>query len=512
MVENNMKNNHLIYLVSFFSGFLSLAQEIIWIRLISFAGMTVPQTFSYTLALFLMGIACGASIGKSICKKNTHVKLWILGKFFLLAAIVDIILITLVYVFTKSFNISILFLGLCVFICACIRGTIFPLIHHVGTAQVKTGSQISNVYFSNVFGSALAPVLISFIALDYLNTQQVYLLICFFTIIIAVLCLNSEKLKYVGVTLAIVTLLLMFIPDKIFYEFSKKEDYLNPQLSAYPSQIFENKHGFIQVYDQGKDRVVYGANVYDGKLNTNIFHNSNGIDRAYLLPVLKPDAQEILVSGLSTGSWVKVLSMMPNLKKITVIEINPAYIDLIKTDPIVSDILKDKRIEIIFDDGRKWIKKQSNEKYDIILMNTTWYWRAYASNLLSQDFLNILKSHMKPKGILYYNTTQSADAYYTATKVFPYVYKYKFMVLSSMQPISLEDHNNIQTNLCKLVRYSTQNPVFKDQNDCSLASEIILQTPLVPYDRINFSEFSRHKPEVITDDNMITEYKYGKGL
>ena len=226
MVENNMKNNHLIYLVSFFSGFLSLAQEIIWIRLISFAGMTVPQTFSYTLALFLMGIACGASIGKSICKKNTHVKLWILGKFFLLAAIVDIILITLVYVFTKSFNISILFLGLCVFICACIRGTIFPLIHHVGTAQVKTGSQISNVYFSNVFGSALAPVLISFIALDYLNTQQVYLLICFFTIIIAVLCLNSEKLKYVGVTLAIVTLLLMFIPDKIFYEFSKIKGFI----------------------------------------------------------------------------------------------------------------------------------------------------------------------------------------------------------------------------------------------------------------------------------------------
>ena len=51
-----MKNNHLIYVVSFFSGFLSLAQEIIWMRLISFAGMTVPQTFSYTLALFSYNI------------------------------------------------------------------------------------------------------------------------------------------------------------------------------------------------------------------------------------------------------------------------------------------------------------------------------------------------------------------------------------------------------------------------------------------------------------------------
>ena len=394
------------------------------------------------------------------------------------------------------------------FICAAIRGIAFPLIHHIGTQQIKTGSQISNVYFSNVFGSSIAPLLISFVALDYLNTQQVYILVCILTLTISILCFNQNKIKIIISVFSAISLSLLFVPEKIFYKLSKN----SYQDKVYHTRIIENKNGFIQIYQEEKDQIVFGANVYDGKLNTDIFHNSNGIDRAYLLPVLKPEAKDILVIGLSTGSWVKVLSMMPNIEKITVIEINPAYIDLIKTDPIVSDILKDKRIEIIFDDGRKWIKKQSNEKYDIILMNTTWYWRAYASNLLSQDFLNILKSHMKPKGILYYNTTQSADAYYTATKVFPYVYKYKFMVLSSMQPISLEDHNNIQTNLCKLVRYSTQNPVFKDQNDCSLASEIILQTPLVPYDRINFSEFSRHKPEVITDDNMITEYKYGKGL
>ena len=231
-----------------------------------------------------------------------------------------------------------------------------------------------------------------------------------------------------------------------------------------------------------------------------------------MLPVLKPEAKDILVIGLSTGSWVKVLSMMPNIEKITVIEINPAYIELIKTDPIVSDILKDKRIEIIFDDGRKWIKRKTDEKFDIILMNTTWYWRAYASNLLSQNFLNILKPHMKPDSILFYNTTQSADAYYTASKVFPYVYKYKFMVLTSMQPIVLENHDDIQKNLCKLVRYYNQIPVFKNRQECSLASDILLKTPLVPYDRIDFSEFSSHQPELITDDNMITEYKYGKGL
>ena len=502
-----MKNNHLVYILSFFSGFFSLSLEIIWMRIISFAGMSVPQAFSYTLALFLIGIAIGANIGKKLCKDSQKIKLESIGYIFLTASIIDILLITLAFFSAKS-SIFIIIAGFFVFICAAIRGIAFPLIHHIGTQQIKTGSQISNVYFSNVFGSSIAPLLISFIALDYLNTQQVYILVCILTLIISILCFTNNQVKKIISILPAISLSLLFIPEKIFYELSKN----SYQNNVYPTRIIENKHGFIQVYQEKEDQIVFGANVYDGKLNTDIFHNSNGIDRAYLLPVLKPEAKDILVIGLSTGSWVKVLSMMPNIEKITVIEINPAYIELIKTDPIVSDILKDKRIEIIFDDGRKWIKRKTDKKFDIILMNTTWYWRAYASNLLSQDFLNIVKSHMKPKGILFYNTTQSADAYYTASKVFPYVYKYKFMVLNSMQPIALEDHNNIHNNLCKLVRYSTQKPVFKDQQDCSLASDIILQTPLVPYDRIDFSEFSSHQPEVITDDNMITEYKYGKGL
>ena len=40
-------------ILSFLSGFLSLGLEVIWIRLFSFYGATLPQIFSLTLALFL---------------------------------------------------------------------------------------------------------------------------------------------------------------------------------------------------------------------------------------------------------------------------------------------------------------------------------------------------------------------------------------------------------------------------------------------------------------------------
>lgn len=497
-------NNKLVYTISFFSGFLSLAQEIIWMRFISFLGMSVPQTFSYTLALFLIGIAVGAHLGKKICKNNKKLEISYLGNTFFIAGIIDILLIIFVYWYSHYLTPSVLVLGVCVFICAAVRGIIFPMVHHVGTEVSKTGAQISNVYFSNVFGSALAPLLISFVALDFFNTQQVYLIICLLTLVVAGLCQNNLKIKLLSFSFIIVPLALTFLPEKIFHEFSKN----SYQENIYPNFIMENKHGVIQVYENNKDQVVFGANVYDGKLNTNIFHNSNGIDRAYLIATLNPKAENILVIGLSTGSWAKVLSFMPNIKKMTIIEINPNYIELIKLYPEVKGLLDDPRVEIVVDDGRKWLKKNSINKFDTILMNTSWHWRAYSSNLLSQNFIKIINQNLKENGLAFYNTTESMNTYATAKTVFPYVYQYKFFVLGSKQPQVL-NVEMLAHNLCRMRDSITQMATFRDQQECKKAANIIYENELIPFEKIQLRD--RHK-QVITDDNMITEFKYGKGL
>ena len=501
-----MPNKFTVYVIAFFSGFLSLGQEIVWMRLVSFVGMSVPQTFSFTLAVFLLGIAVGAQIGKNICKKHQTLSSTVIGKMFLYAATVDIILLAMLCLI-PSLGLSMLFLGLSVFCCAMVRGTVFPMVHHLGTTYSKTGAQISNVYFTNVFGSALAPLLISFIALDFLNTQQTYILICVITILAAGLCMEKAYQKIPIIILSLTLVFGLLLPEKLIHQLSQ-----NPsESSRYPSEIFESKYGFIQVYSTAQsDKAVYGSNVYDGKFNTSLFHNTNGIDRAYFLTTVKPNAKAALVIGLSTGSWAKVLNSMPHLEKITIVEINPDYIDLIKSEPMVADLLQDNRIEFIFDDGRKWIKTHDKNKYDIILMNTTWHWRAYSSNLLSKDFMTLLNTHLNPEGVLFYNSTNSLDAYHTARSVFPYVYKYKNFVMASQQTIDAK-YPHIPDQLCQLIDHKTQKPLFPDHASCTKAAEEITKNEFIPYNAIDFSQLHR-EPEIITDDNMITEFKYGKGL
>ncbi len=305
--------------------------------------------------------------------------------------------------------------------------------------------------------------------------------------------------------MSLVSLTALILPEKIFHELSK-DSY---QANQYPSQLIENKYGFIQVYDSKSDKVVYGANVYDGKLNTDIFQDTNGIDRAYLLTAIKPKAKTALVIGLSTGSWVQVLTSMPSLEKMTIIEINPAYVDFIRENPEVSKLLEDDRVEIIFDDGRKYLKQHQENTYDIILMNTTWHWRAYVSSLLSADFLTIIKKSLAEDGVVYYNTTGSLDAYHTAQNIFDYTYQYKNFVLASTDEVVLNSVD-IQRNLCALENYRTKKPVFENEQECQQAAKHIIDNPLTPYNDIDTSSLNR-EPELITDNNMITEYRYGQG-
>src|SRR3954465_4492433 len=51
-------------------GFLSLSQEILWVRYVGFTAQAIPWAFAFVLAIYLLGIARGAMIGREYCEKT----------------------------------------------------------------------------------------------------------------------------------------------------------------------------------------------------------------------------------------------------------------------------------------------------------------------------------------------------------------------------------------------------------------------------------------------------------
>ena len=184
--------------------------------------------------------------------------------------------------------------------------------------------------------------------------------------------------------------------------------------------VVQNRQGVIHTVSlpDGEPDIVLGGNVYDGRVNAEMRINYNGLDRALVLFAVHPRPERVLVIGLSTGAWARILSSSPRVKEMVAVEINPGYLDVIAKYPQVSGVLSDPRVKIVIDDGRRWLRRNPGEAFDLIVQNTTFSWRAYSTNLLSREYMQLTASHLKPGGIAAFNSTFSADVLETARAVF----------------------------------------------------------------------------------------------
>lgn len=143
-----------------------------------------------------------------------------------------------------------------------------------------------------------------------------------------------------------------------------------------------------------------------------------------VLAALRPNPKKVLVIGLSIGSWNYLISGFPGVEQIDVVEINPGYLRLMADYPRQNEAMNDPRVRLHVGDGRKFLRKIPEGTYDLVVMNTSFHWRAYVSMLLRREFLTLARSRMAPGGLLAFNTTGSRDALYTAASVFPHAYLY----------------------------------------------------------------------------------------
>lgn len=482
-------------------GFLSLSQEILWVRLISFTYQSVPQSFAFVLCYFLIGIALGAEVGKRVCTKGldlVQASAWLLT----LGACVDF-MIPGIYGWACTNGANPLIAELLIISSALFKSALFPIVHHLGSMGTRRGLgvSVSTVYFANIVGSTLGPLVTGFVLLDRFGVQQAFTLICAGDLLLATFCFALVRNWAFMAATAITLPLTLFVS-------TPTSTLMQQVIKASPKRIIENRHGIIHVLAGGKGGdVVFGGNAYDGCINTSLNTNSNMIHRVYALAALHPNPKRVLVIGMSSGAWTQVISAFQGVERIDVVEINSGYLELLKDYPEVSDILKNPKIHIAIDDGRRWLKRNPQEKYDLIVMNTTWHWRSYASNLLSVEFIRLIQSHMNPGAILAYNSTWSMDAFKTAAAVFPHAYLYANFIFAG----DWDFRNGLKNGLERIVAMQLDHQPLFNRNDPSDLKAIhsVLDVPFQTFSAIQ----KNGRPfEIITEQNMITEYKYGKGM
>jgi spermidine synthase len=489
--------------LSFVIGFLSLSTEIVWVRIIGFGYETLPPAFSFVLACYLVGIALGAALGKRLCERTQN--LYGAAALMLsLSALVDVVSPTYVSGVIATDTAALSLPALAIICTAALKSSLFPIVHHLGSVATgpRVGRSVSRIYFGNIMGATLGPLVTGFIAFDYLSTDECLGVAAAIALLAAAACvLKSSRHQLIGVPLLASMIASAIAMRSIVPGAGSLASLANGGSGAMTGYI-ANSHGIIHTALTRGGEFIFGGNVYDGIATTNVDTNPNGLDRVYLLALVHPHVKRVLSVGLSGGAWIRALQGFPEIERIDVIEINPGYVELARRYPQLAGFLKDSRVHIHIDDGRRWLRRNPTARFDAIVQNTTYHWRANVGNLLSREYFLECSQHLSPGGIFLGNTTGSYDVFTTAQSVFPATYRYANFMFAS-------DHSLVK-DMTRLWQVRRPDGKLFHPGEAQHTS-VLVRLSTVPMEPA--AQFlARHKTagEIITDDNLLSEYRHGR--
>ena len=501
-----------VLLIAFVAGFISLSQEIVWMRPVSYATQGAPQVFGQILGVFLVGVAAGAWKAKQLCEAGLRDPVRRLGNNFVLAGAVYFLAMPLfgsAMVVSRGLGVPLAYL--LVGVVAYLMGLVLPLLARLDGGSKSTaarGAGVSYVYAANVLGATAGPLLTGFVLLDHLTFAECALLVTMLTVgtgLVLRLCsrgAGARSHRAIAGALAVAATALLLYPSLYLQLPERLRD--GPSYSALTpfSRVVQNRSGVLAVRPGEQGDKMYGGGIYDGTFNVNVVSNGNDVRRAFLIGALHPRPRRVLEIGLATGSWTWVLKSHEAVESITVVEINRGYEQIIQSYPLQREVLASPKVTLHYDDGRRWLMRNPEERFDFVLMNTTYHWRSNMTNLLSREFMLLVRAHLAPGGVLYFNTTRDEDAGRTAASVFEHVTGYATFIAASDHPFDMSVAER-RENLLRFTRAGRS--LYEQEGGEGMAL----------LDTMASTDFSERAPayranpdlQVITDDNMLPEFK-----
>ncbi|MBP7948176.1 MAG: methyltransferase domain-containing protein [Verrucomicrobiales bacterium] len=426
-----------VLLLAALSGYVALSWEIVWARLYNYVTGSKAVAFGAMLGSYLLGLAIGSLLSMRWQKKESQASLRSLVLLMLSAGLLAFLVVPLAswlvvplpaekWVWLGESLGSVNLPGWAfslplVAVAAALQGTVLPLLCHVAIApDHRAGARLSYVYLANIIGSGAGSLLTGFVLMDCFKLQTIAGILTVAAVLLVVLVAGKQAFRQ-AVSAVVATVLLAaaaatgWVHQGLWERLYWKDQYGGQAPFAF---VQETRHGVVTV-DQ--NRHVYGNGAYDGVINTTLEPGDYHV-RPYFISAVHPaPLKRVLVIGVSAGAWTQIIASHPDQPQVDCVEISHGYLEVIRAYPQVSSILDHPdRIRIHIDDGRRWLKRNPDARFDCILMNTTHHWREFASALLSKEFLTLAKRHLNPDGVVMWNCTDSGRAAKTGMEVFPH--------------------------------------------------------------------------------------------
>ena len=405
-----------VLLVFAFSGFMSLALEVIWFRVLVLLVRPTVYGFSMMLGVLLLGIGLGSYVATPLLKRERP-WLLILSVLELTLAVVAVLSIqTLSYhpsmvtwatpiisrVFPEYLAFSMVASILSILPSALLLGIAFPIGLRVWTgareeSSPRAGRRLGVFYSLNLAGSIVGSLAAGFVLLPALGSRNSLILVSAVALGSGLVLLRFAEARtrtraIIGCVFAAgfaTSAALIADPFDMFLKLRYPRHRVLWREEGVQATVSINKDpsGMLIMTLEGNHQ----ADDAPGMIDT---HRRIG----HLPMAIHPEGREALVIGLGGGATAGAVSMHKGAQ-VDVVELSDAVLRAARYFTHVNnDVLHRPNVRLHVDDGRNYLLL-TKKKYDVITADLILPIHAGSGNLYSAEYFTLVRHALKDDGL-----------------------------------------------------------------------------------------------------------------
>jgi spermidine synthase len=421
LAQPHVASNWNIYLTVALSGASALGAEVVWTRLLGLMLGATVYTFSIILAIFLVGLGIGSTVG-SIISRSVRARAGLGYSQLLLAAAIALTAFSLARSLPYwpinpllshdpwfTFQIDIVRVLWAIFPATLLWGASFPLaLAAAATKDDDPGRLVGGIYAANTAGAIVGALAFSVILIPQIGTQNCERVLIAIAALSALVVLApfvwTHRRKF-GAAFLIASMIgagylvasTPEIPPALIAYGRRFLLNLNTSEILYVGEglnssiaISKYSDGAIQFHVSGK--VEASTEMYDMRLQRALGH---------LAGLVHPDPHSVLIVGFGAGVTAGSFVTYPSIQKIVICEMEPLVPPAATKyfDAQNYDVARDPRTTIVFDDARHYVLTTKN-KFDIITSDPIHPWVKGSATLYSKEYFQMVKDHLTPGGVV----------------------------------------------------------------------------------------------------------------
>ena len=408
-----------IYLAIGLSGASALGAEVVWTRLMGMMLGSTVYVFSIILAVFLIGLAIGSTVGAWISRSvrprlalgwcQILLTIGIAWASYMIAGSLPYWPIDPMLSGSPWYTFQ-LDMARCLWAIlppALLWGASLPLaLAAVAVPGQDPAKTVGRVYAANTLGAIAGALMVSLILVPSIGTQQsqrVLLAIAAISAFTALMPYVRDQ-KSVGISglLAasmVLSMVLLFgigaVPGELIAYGRRMPVNTGQSTILYTaegrnSSVAISRWNSGEIYINVNGHVEATTEIYDMKLQRMVGH---------LPGLLHPNPKSVLGIGFGAGVSAGTFTRYPGIEHITICEIEPV-IPPTSTKYFARqnyEVMNNPRTRIVYDDARHYVMTTTN-KYDIIASDPLDVFAKGTAALYSKEYFDAVKAHLNPGG------------------------------------------------------------------------------------------------------------------